>query len=130
MPGQRQRRIGIIVGQRRLRTGDKGHILRFRFARGGRMDPTDLSLDIDRKPPLLPAADVLRGAYEADDIARFLRDQHPQHDQFRKLRESYLKIRDEERDQAEQAAADAIEADGYASYTTAAATACSTRISP
>jgi murein L,D-transpeptidase YcbB/YkuD len=73
-----------------------------RFARGGRMDPTDLSLDIDRKPPLLPAADVLRGAYEADDIARFLRDQHPQHDQFRKLREAYLKIRDEERDQAEQ----------------------------
>ena len=72
-----------------------------RFARGGRMDPTDLSLDIDRKPPLLPAADVLRGAYEADDIARFLRDQHPQHEQFKKLREAYLKLRDEERDQAE-----------------------------
>ena len=72
-----------------------------RYARGGRMDPTDLSLDIDRKPPLLPAADVLRGAFAADDIAQFLRDQHPKHDQFLKLRDAYLKIRDEERDLSE-----------------------------
>ena len=72
-----------------------------RFARGGRMDPTDLSLDIDRKPPLMPAADVLRGAYQSGDIAQFLRDQHPKHEQFVKLREAYLKVRDDERDQAE-----------------------------
>ena len=72
-----------------------------RYARGGRMDPTDLSLDIDRKPPLLPAADVLKGALEADDIAQYMRDQHPKHDQFVKLRDAYLKVRDEERDLSE-----------------------------
>ena len=72
-----------------------------RFARGGRMDPTDLSLDIDRKPPLLPAAHALRGAFEASDIAQFLRDQHPRHEQFMKLREAYLKVLDEEGDQAD-----------------------------
>lgn len=69
-----------------------------RYARGGRMDPTDLSLDIDRKPPLLPAADVLRGAFEATDVAAFLRDQHPKHEQFVKLRDAYLKVRDDERE--------------------------------
>src|SRR6056297_584199 len=36
-----------------------------RYARGGRMDPTDLSLDIDMAPPLLSAATVLNGAIEA-----------------------------------------------------------------
>jgi hypothetical protein len=73
-----------------------------RHARGGRMDPKDLSLDIDRTPPLLPADEVLRGAYRADDIAAFLRDQHPKNEQFVKLRQAWLEVRNRERDRFEQ----------------------------
>ncbi len=69
-----------------------------RYARGGRMDPTDLSLDIDMAPPLLSAATVLNGAIEADDVAEYLRGLHPQHDQFVKLRRAYLRALDEEAD--------------------------------
>ncbi|MFY0611337.1 MAG: L,D-transpeptidase family protein, partial [Hyphomicrobiaceae bacterium] len=69
-----------------------------RFARGGRMDPTDLSLDIDRKPPLLPADVVLGGAHKATDVAEFLQGLHPKHDQFVKLRAAYLKALEDEAD--------------------------------
>lgn len=69
-----------------------------RFARGGRMDPTDLSLDIDRKPPLLAADVVLNGARKADDVAKFLQDLHPKHEQFVKLRAAYLKALEDEAD--------------------------------
>lgn len=69
-----------------------------RYARGGRMDPTDLSLDIDVKPPLLDAGVVLRGAHEADDIGAFMAGLHPKHDQFVKLRAAYLKALDDEAD--------------------------------
>lgn len=69
-----------------------------RFARGGRMDPTDLSLDIDRKPPLLPADVVLSGAHKATDVAEFLQGLHPKHDQFVKLRAAYLKALEDEAD--------------------------------
>ncbi len=69
-----------------------------RFARGGRMDPTDLSLDIDRKPPLLPASVVLDGAYDAEDVAEFLQGLHPKHEQFVQLRAAYLKALEDEAD--------------------------------
>lgn len=69
-----------------------------RFARGGRMDPTDLSLDIDRKSPLLPANEVLRGAHQAADVGAFLQGLHPKHDQFVKLRAAYLKALEDEAD--------------------------------
>lgn len=74
-----------------------------RYARGGQMDPTDLSLDIDRKPPLLAADVVLRGAHEAEDVAAYLRDLHPKHEQFVKLRAAYLKALDDEADRSENA---------------------------
>jgi L,D-transpeptidase YcbB len=69
-----------------------------RYARGGRMDPTDLSLDIDRKPPLLAADYVLRGVQDAADVSAFLQGLHPKHDQFVKLRAAYLKALDDEAD--------------------------------
>jgi murein L,D-transpeptidase YcbB/YkuD len=69
-----------------------------RYARGGRMDPTDLSLDIDRKPPLLAADFVLRGVQAATDVSAFLHGLHPKHDQFVKLRAAYLKALDDEAD--------------------------------
>ena len=67
-----------------------------RHARGGRMDPTDLSHDIDRKPPVLDAKDVLKGAQDASDVGAFLRGLHPQHEQFAKLRTAYLKALEDE----------------------------------
>jgi murein L,D-transpeptidase YcbB/YkuD len=72
-----------------------------RYARGGRMDPKDLSLDIDRAPPVLAADVVLDGARKADNVAEFLRGLHPKHEQFVKLRAAYLKALDAEADQAE-----------------------------
>lgn len=69
-----------------------------RYARGGQMDPKDLSLDIDRTPALLPAEDVLRGVHEADNVSAFLQDLHPKHDQFVKLRAAYLKALEDEAD--------------------------------
>ena len=69
-----------------------------RYARGGRMDPKDLSLDIDRTPVLLPAEDVLRGVHEAQDVAAFFNDMHPKHDQFVKLRAAYLRALEDEAD--------------------------------
>ena len=70
-----------------------------RYARGGRMDPTDLSLDIDRKPPLLPADVVLKGAHEADNVAGFLQGLHPKHEQFERLRQALPKAQSEEEDE-------------------------------
>ena len=60
-----------------------------RHARGGRVDPTMLSLDFDRKPKLLPGHEVLTAAASATDPALYLRDLHPQHEQFRRLRSIY-----------------------------------------
>ena len=69
-----------------------------RHARGGRMDPKDLSLDIDREPPLLRGRDVLGAIAATDDPAAYLRDLHPKHDQFVKLRKAYLKALQDEAD--------------------------------
>lgn len=59
-------------------------------ARGGRMNPKQLSNYIDREPPLLPPSDVLAGAAAADSVDGWLRGLHPQHPQFEKLRQAYL----------------------------------------
>lgn len=72
-----------------------------RYARGGRMDPKDLSLDIDRTPELLSAAEVLRGAHDATDVSAFLKDLHPKHEQFVKLRAAYLQALEDEADGVE-----------------------------
>ncbi len=74
-----------------------------RHARGGRMDPRDLSLAIDRTLPLEDPKVVLASLYDADDPAAYLRNLHPQHEQFEKLRLAYLKaLEDEARPPAEQ----------------------------
>ena len=51
-------------------------------ARGGRMDPKQLSNYIDRDPPTLPVADVLAGLAASDAADAYLRKLHPQHPQF------------------------------------------------
>jgi murein L,D-transpeptidase YcbB/YkuD len=75
-----------------------------RHARGGRMDPTELSLDIDRTPPLETPSVVLESLKTSADPAAYLRDQHPKHEQFLLLRTAYLKALEDERKAVEPAA--------------------------
>jgi len=67
-----------------------------RYARGGRiMDPAgDLSSYLDRKPQLLDARVVMQKIAAAGAPDAYLRGLHPQHPQFEKLRQQYLKLRD------------------------------------
>jgi murein L,D-transpeptidase YcbB/YkuD len=67
-----------------------------RHARGGRiMDPaSDLSSYLDRKPQLLDARDVMEKVAATAAPDAYLRGLHPQHPQFEKLRQQYLKLRD------------------------------------
>ncbi len=64
-----------------------------RHARGGRMDPKQLSNYIDREPPLLAPAAVLAGVAAAEAVDGYLRGLHPQHPQFEKLRQAYLDLK-------------------------------------
>ncbi len=64
-----------------------------KHARGGRMDPRQLSNYIDREPPLLAPADVLAGIATADAADSYLRGLHPQHPQFEKLRQAWLDLK-------------------------------------
>ena len=61
-----------------------------RHARGGRMDPKELSLAIDRTPPLKDPREVLEALHATATPAAYLRDLHPQHEQFKRLRAAYL----------------------------------------
>jgi murein L,D-transpeptidase YcbB/YkuD len=65
-----------------------------RYARGGRIvNPSgQLSSYLDRKPQLLKPGTILDGAAAAEDPGAYLRSLHPQHEQFRKLREKYLSL--------------------------------------
>jgi murein L,D-transpeptidase YcbB/YkuD len=61
------------------------------YARGGRIDPKQLSLWLDRpKAPMLYAGDVLRPLGDNGNITSVLRTFHPQHPQFELLRRAYL----------------------------------------
>lgn len=61
------------------------------YARGGRIDPTSLSLWLDRpKTPMIYAGDVLRPLADAIDVSNTLHGFHPQHPQFEMLRQAYL----------------------------------------
>jgi murein L,D-transpeptidase YcbB/YkuD len=62
-----------------------------RYARGGRiMNPAgDLNSNLDRKPQLIAPAKVLDGLAAASDKGAYLTGTHPQHPQFRRLKEKY-----------------------------------------
>ena len=64
-----------------------------RQARGGRMDPLQLSNALDRKPPLLEPAAVLDGLAKAEAPDAYLAGLNPKHEQFHKLREAWLAAR-------------------------------------
>jgi murein L,D-transpeptidase YcbB/YkuD len=72
-----------------------------RHARGGRMDPKRLSLDIDRTPPLEDPRTVLTNLIQSPDPVAYLRSLHPKHSQFERLRIAYLNaLQDEARNAA------------------------------
>jgi murein L,D-transpeptidase YcbB/YkuD len=62
-----------------------------RHARGGRTDPSSLSRYIDRKPPLREPQTVLTEIAAASAPDAYLRDLHPKHAQFQRLRQVLLK---------------------------------------
>lgn len=62
-------------------------------ARGGRVDPSKLSLWLDQTPRGIYASQVLNAFTQTADAAATLRGYHPQHPQFENLRLAYLKER-------------------------------------
>lgn len=64
-----------------------------RHARGGRLDPTQLTDAIDRTANLVAPAKVLGDLATASSTDDYLRKLHPQHPQFERLRQLYLSLR-------------------------------------
>jgi L,D-transpeptidase YcbB len=64
-----------------------------RFAKGGRIDPSQLSRSFDQKPKLADPKDVLAGLAQTDAPDAYLRKLHPQHPQFEKLRQALRSTR-------------------------------------
>ncbi len=62
-------------------------------ARGGRVDPSKLSLWLDQSPRGIYASEVLGVFTRSRDAAAILRSYHPRHPQFENLRQAYLKER-------------------------------------
>jgi L,D-transpeptidase YcbB len=64
-----------------------------RHARGGRLDPAQISKHLDQKPPLRDPKVVLAALAATETPGDYLRDLHPKHEQFQRLREALLKVR-------------------------------------
>lgn len=61
------------------------------YARGGRIEPTKLSLWLDQKKPAdIYASEVMRRIADSNNITATLRSFHPQNPQFELLRRAYL----------------------------------------
>ena len=76
-----------------LELGIAASVLRYaHHARGGRVDPADLSYDIDMQRTFVPPAEVLEASAAANDVRAYLQELHPASEQFRLLRAAYLKL--------------------------------------
>jgi L,D-transpeptidase YcbB len=64
-----------------------------RYARGGRLDPRQISRYIDQGPTLLEPKVVLAGIAASDAPDTYLQSLHPKHPQFQLLRQALLKAR-------------------------------------
>jgi L,D-transpeptidase YcbB len=62
-------------------------------ARGGRVDPSKLSLWLDQKPRTFYAAEMMQALAATKDSAAVLRSFHPHYPQFEALRQAYMKER-------------------------------------
>jgi murein L,D-transpeptidase YcbB/YkuD len=63
-----------------------------RFARGGRLNPRELSAVFDQGPPLHDPKTILSEIAAARAPDAYLRSLHPKHDQFMRLREALLRM--------------------------------------
>lgn len=73
-----------------------------RFARGGRLDPVELSNILDMKPPVKDPKVVMRELAEASRPGPFLRGLNPHHEGFENLRQALLKARGKVEAKAEE----------------------------
>jgi L,D-transpeptidase YcbB len=64
-----------------------------RHARGGRVEPLQISPNLDQKPALRDPKVVLEAVVATDTPSAYLTSLHPQHEQFQKLRQALLKAR-------------------------------------
>ena len=64
-----------------------------RHARGGRLDPAQISKDLDQKPGLRDPKVVLQALAATETPGNYLRDLNPRHEQFQRLRQALLKAR-------------------------------------
>jgi murein L,D-transpeptidase YcbB/YkuD len=64
-----------------------------RFARGGRVNPASLSRILDLVPPIKDPKVVLADLVQSTTPDAYLRDLHPKHEQFERLRQALLKAR-------------------------------------
>ena len=64
-----------------------------RYARGGRLDPRQISRYIDQGPTLLEPKIVIEAVAASDAPGSYLQSLHPKHPQFQRLRQALLKAR-------------------------------------
>jgi len=64
-----------------------------RFARGGRLDPLQVSRNFDHKPTLREPKVVMETVAATETPGDYLRDLHPRHQQFHLLRTALIKAR-------------------------------------
>jgi murein L,D-transpeptidase YcbB/YkuD len=69
-----------------------------RFARGGRVNPSELSDKLDQAPPLRDPNTVLTEIAAASAPDAYLQSLHPKHEQFVRLRQALLKARGKSED--------------------------------
>lgn len=70
-----------------------------RNASGGRLNPEDLSENLDFKPPYADPLKTIQKLSYTNDAQSFLLGLHPQHDQFLKLKKLLTQIRSGHRDE-------------------------------
>src|SRR5262245_54518796 len=66
-------------------------LLYARHARGGRLDPAQVSRSFDQKPTLIEPKDVLAALATSDTPGTYLQGLNPKHPQFERLRQALLK---------------------------------------
>jgi murein L,D-transpeptidase YcbB/YkuD len=64
-----------------------------RQARGGRVDPSSVSHMFDQKPTIYDPKTLMQAVAASDAVDRYLRELHPKHPQFHRLREALLAAR-------------------------------------
>ena len=64
-----------------------------RHARGGRLDPSQLSKNLDQKPTLFEPKLLVEALAASEQPDAYLRGLHPKHPQFEKLRQQMLALR-------------------------------------